>query len=89
MCSEQSKSGMIQIGMAQASIFYPLQLDRVVVRLHVFGAGVASLIPTQYPVGVLARPLILTKKPWNGAALSAACPQHRHGSFHYTLYCIV
>lgn len=40
-----------------------MQLDRVVVRLHTFGAGVASLIPTQYPVRVLARPLMLKTRP--------------------------
>lgn len=34
-----------------------LQLDSVVVKLHTFGAGVASLISTQYPVRVLAWPI--------------------------------
>lgn len=32
------------------SICSSQQLDSVVVKLHTFGAGVTSLIPTQYPV---------------------------------------
>lgn len=46
------------------SICSSQQLDSVVVKLHTFGAGVTSLIPTQYPVkGAGQTPTMLKPSP--------------------------
>lgn len=75
----------------QTECLFKKQKRCAVVRLHILGAGVASSIPMQYPVRVLARPFMLqTKRPWNGSATSAACPQHGHKniSLHVVL-CVI
>lgn len=70
----------------QTECLFKKQKRCVVVRLHILGAGVASSIPMQYPVRVLARPFMLQTK---GPGMARLRLQPVHNTDTRTSHCML